>query len=310
MDRQNRWTHGAVEHRAKQVPFARPLVSVVIPTYRRLDLLDRCVAAVMHQRVSFAYEVLVVEDAGMSAAGMLALIRHHEQPAVITGRRLRYLRAGQPGSPAGPAAARNVGWRSAEGIIIAFTDDDTVPDPDWLASGVAAIDTGEAAAAFGLTTMPLPAVPTDYERNAAGLAGLGFITANCFVKRQALESIDGFDERYRAAWREDSDLYFTLLTAGMRVVPAPEAIVVHPIRPAPWGVSIGQQRKSQYNALLYKKYPALYRAQIQRWPPGHYYAIVISTVLAGIASVAGAGVIALFLATLAILWIMIFVWSA
>ena len=43
---------------------------------------------------------------------------------------LRYLR---PAEGRGPAAARNCGWHAARGALIAFTDDDTVPDRDWLA---------------------------------------------------------------------------------------------------------------------------------------------------------------------------------
>ena len=54
---------------------------------------------------------------------------------------------------------------------------------------------------------------------------------------------------------------------------APQAVVVHPVRPAAWGVSLGQQRKSMFNALLYQKHPQLYRCRIQPGPPWHYYRI-------------------------------------
>src|SRR5207244_12953942 len=57
-------------------------------------------------------------------------------------------------------------------------------------------------------------------------------------------------------------------------VDAPDAVVVHPLRPASWGVSLRQQRKSMFNALLYKKHPRLYREKIQAAPPWHYYGIV------------------------------------
>jgi hypothetical protein len=69
-------------------------------------------------------------------------------------------------------------------------------------------------------------------------------------------------------------LHFALRHAGERLVHAPGAVVVHPIRPARWGVSLGQQRKSQFNALLYKKHPTLYRERIQAAPPWRYYAII------------------------------------
>ena len=68
-------------------------------------------------------------------------------------------------------------------------------------------------------------------------------------------AIGGFDERFPEAWREDSDLQFTLLEQGYTIKPAPQAVVTHPVRPAPWGVGLKMQRKSQFEALLYKKHP-------------------------------------------------------
>jgi hypothetical protein len=56
--------------------------------------------------------------------------------------------------------------------------------------------------------------------------------------------------------------------------------VVHPVRPAPWGISLWQQRKSQFNALLYKKHPQLYRERIPTGSSYHYYAILTALLLA------------------------------
>jgi GT2 family glycosyltransferase len=119
--------------------------------------------------------------------------------------------------------------------------------------------------------VPLGANPTDYERNAASLEVGQFVTANCFYRKSVLEHIGGFDERFRAAWREDTDVFFSLLEEGCHLVSSSEAVVYHPPREAPWGVSLRQQRKSQFNALLYKKHPALYRQRIQPSPPWSYY---------------------------------------
>ena len=135
-------------------------------------------------------------------------------------------------------------------------------------------------AVTGRVVVPLPEAPTDYERDAAGLEGGEFVTANCFVRREILEQVGGFDERFSSAWREDSDLHFTLLRHGGRIVRVPSALVVHPVRPAHWGVSLNQQRKSLFNALLYKKHPRLYRQRIRPWPPWDYYAILIALSLA------------------------------
>jgi GT2 family glycosyltransferase len=107
-----------------------------------------------------------------------------------------------------------------------------------------------------------------------------FVTANAFCRRDVLAAVGGFDERFTAAWREDSDLHFRLLETGGKVLKAPDAVVVHPVRPAPWGVSLRQQRKVLFDALLYKKHPRLYRRRIRPRPLWDYYAIVACLVLA------------------------------
>jgi len=131
--------------------------------------------------------------------------------------------------------------------------------------------------------VPCPNSPTDYERDAAGLATAGFVTANCFERRQALEAVGGFDEQFELAWREDSDLYFSLLEHRKRVVYTREALVIHPIRAAQWGVSLRQQRKSLFDALLYKKHPELCRRH--SIPSVRlYYGIVLALLAAALLS--------------------------
>jgi glycosyltransferase involved in cell wall biosynthesis len=257
-----------------------PRVSVVVPTYRRADFLDRCLTALVAQDFDPAeYEIVVADDAAGDdtrrqveawAARSAVAIRY----IPVTGRH-------------GPAAARNAGWRAARAEIIAFTDDDCVPDPRWLKAGIAALAPG-VAALWGRMRVPLPDRPTDYERNEAGLERAGFVTANCFCRRRALEDVGGFDERFTMAWREDSDLHFTLVEKGYAVEPAPAALVVHPVRPARWGVSVSQQRKAVFNALLYKKHPALYRQNIQSRPPLLYYAIALALAAAVVGAALGA----------------------
>jgi len=227
-----------------------PVVSVVVPTCGRPELLSRCLAALEAQSLpAERFEIIVVDD--------------------TRSRR-------------GPAAARNKGWRRARADIIAFTDDDTVPDPRWLENGLAAFTAG-VDAACGRLVMPIPPTPTDYERNESGLERAEFITANCFVRKAALERVGGFDESFRLPWREDSDLQFRLLKAGCRVVRAGDAVVVHPVRPAPWGVSLRQQRKVMFDALLFRKHPELYRERIRRAPRWDYY-LAVASLLLGVVS--------------------------
>lgn len=242
-------------------------VSVVVPTYRRPELLDRCLAALAAQDLPAAdYEVIVADNAGSDDTRRQAEAWAARAPAAfrwVDGSHAR-----------GPAAARNAGWRAARGDVIAFTDDDCVPDPGWLSAVLAGMGEGRAAG-WGAIHMPLPERPTDYERNESGLERAEFATANCFCRRDVLAEVGGFDERFATAWREDADLFLTLLEKGYKVERVPAARVVHPVRPARWGVSLAQQRKSAFNALLYKKHPRLYRQRIQPAPPWHYYGAVL-----------------------------------
>jgi glycosyltransferase involved in cell wall biosynthesis len=246
-------------------------VSVVVPTYQRPEMLERCLAALLAQEFDpAAYEVIVADDAACEQTRQLVVGAAQAYPSGCPRPCVRYIALA---GAHGPAAARNAGWRAARGPIIAFTDDDCIPDPNWLAAGLAALAGGQAAAS-GRIIVPLAARPTDYEQNVAWLEHAEFATANCLCRRDALAAIGGFDDRFTAAWREDSDLHFALLERNERIVRAPAAIVIHPVRPGRWGVSLAQQRKSMFNALLYKKHPALYRQRIQAWPPWQYYGIV------------------------------------
>jgi len=240
-------------------------VSVVIPTRGRPELLRRCLDALLAQDFDNAYEVVVVDDGDDPSTGQLIV------GLDPSGRCIRRLATS---TPRGPAAARNIGWRAASGQIVAFTDDDCIPHRHWLQNGLAAFTDGIAAAS-GSILVPLPENPTDYERNAHGLQYSEFATANCFYRRDILDEAGGFDERFTAPWREDSDLHFRMIARNARLGRAMGAIVSHPLQDPPFAVSVRQQRKSMFNALLYKKHPELYRRRIQPAPPWQYYTIVL-----------------------------------
>ena len=267
-----------------------PRVSVVVATYERPDLLLRCVDALLAQVLPPAWFEVVIVDDGSSRqtrerviAELSARRRHGHAPTL----RFLWLSTNR-----GPAAARNHGILAARGDVIAFTDDDTVPCANWLAHGLREIERGADAVA-GKVDVPLPAVPTDYERDAAGLAHAAFVTANCFVRREMLAAIGGFDERFKFAWREDTDLFFRLRASGAIVARAPDARVLHPVRPARFGVSVGQQRKVMFDALLYKKFPRGYRRYIRPHPPWSYYAAVAAGACTIVNALAGSRALAL-----------------
>jgi glycosyltransferase involved in cell wall biosynthesis len=279
-----------------------PRISVVIPTFKRPDLLCRCLAAVLAQRLErAAFEVIVVDD-GQTADTQAVVDAFRTRPDAPV---LRYIR---PRQGQGPAVARNVGWRAAYGRVIAFTDDDTVPDPDWLAHGERALVAG-LVAVCGRVSVPRPEsrngdLPTDHELMTRGLETAEFVTANAFVRRSALLAVGGFDERFRRAWREDSDLQFRLLRDAGPVGRSDDAVVLHPVRPERWGVCLRQQKNVFFDALLYKKHPRLYRERILRRPPWDYYGIVALTLAAPalwMADIAGSAATSLALALVGVL---------
>lgn len=245
-------------------------ITVVIPTYQRPLLLQNCLKALAQQSLNkSAFEVIVVSDGP------------DEQTAELVGKfksegNFKYLHLLEK---RGPAAARNLGWLCARAPVIAFTDDDTLPDRHWLESFLQMADASQAQAFSGRMVVPRSARPTDYEQNTANLETADFVTANCACTKQALIATGGFDERFSMAWREDSDLEFRLISHHIPILKVESAMVVHPVREARWGVSIKEQKKTLYNALLYRKHPKLYRRRIQMQPPYLYYLIVFGFII-------------------------------
>jgi glycosyltransferase involved in cell wall biosynthesis len=247
-------------------------LSVIIATYKRPTLLDRCLRALINQSVDYnLYEIIVVSDGS-------------DKQTVESVNKVKQEYSSRPAihcfaldTKRGPAAARNLGWQRAKGKLILFTDDDCIPLFYWLQFYENAYmqSRKEEVAFAGKVKVPLPANPTDFEKNTALLERGDFVTANCACTKKALERIGGLDEDFTMAWREDSALQFDLLENGIPVIRVDEAVVVHPVRTAPWGVSIKEQKKSMFNPLLYKKHPRLYKQKIRNWPSLHYYGIIL-----------------------------------
>lgn len=117
---------------------ATPLVSVVVPTYKRPALLDRALESVRRQTYT-NWEVLVVDDNAPTSPGRMEtevfMERYADEP------RIKYVKHEEN---RGGSAARNTGIRDSQGSFVAFLDDDDEWLPHKLAVQVAQLSTAEA----------------------------------------------------------------------------------------------------------------------------------------------------------------------
>lgn len=157
------------------------------------------------------------------------------------------------GRGAGPAAARNLGWRRGSAEWVEFLDDDVVPEDDW--GRAIEIDLTSSDECVGgvdgriRIPLPRPDAPTDWERNVRGLQSAAWATADMAYRRRTLEDVGGFDERFPYAYREDADLGLRVLADGYRITRGSRR-VLHPAGPADWWVSVRLQRNNAVDPLM------------------------------------------------------------
>lgn len=216
-------------------------VSIVIPAYQAAATLAECLhAAVAQSLPRERYEIIVVDDGSTDATASIA--------EGVPGVRL----VRQPN--AGAAAARNHGWRVADGEWIAFLDSDCVPSRGWLAALLGAVRRdatkrpalGAAGKTLGLrsTTEAARFVDLtgglDAERYLAHPQWPFAPSDNLLYRRDALAACNGFDERF--VTYEACDLHTRLRESdGGAFLYVPRAVVFHHHR-ASWRAYWRQQR--------------------------------------------------------------------
>jgi glycosyltransferase involved in cell wall biosynthesis len=198
-----------------------PFVSVVVPVRGEAPGLDACVGALALQTWPADRREVIVVDNGASVA---------HRPGV------RVVREEGEGS----YAARNRGIAEARGEVIAFTDADCVPAPDWIERGVGVLRSEPAAGLVAgriRITFLDPARPTAVERYeaASSFRQEHYVrrrrfgaTANVFTTRAVLGKVGAFDARLNSLG--DVDWGVRVHEAGFRLVYAEDARVDHPAR--------------------------------------------------------------------------------
>lgn len=207
---------------------ARPVVSVIIPVRDDAAGLRACLEALAAQDLPAAQREILVVDNG-SAEDLSGAI-----PPGLAG--VRVLREERPGS----YAARNLGLRHAQGQVLAFTDADCRPAPDWLSTAVAALRTDpEMGAMAGRVevfpaTADRPRMAERYEMRFAFPQELYVrdhrygVTANLVARREVMDRVGPFDATLASGG--DLDWGRRAHAAGYRITYRPDVVVRHPAR--------------------------------------------------------------------------------
>lgn len=216
---------------------ALPSISVAVCTRDRPDDLERCLGALQRTLWMDEQEIVVVDSCSAGDATRLVCEGHP---------RVRYVREGRPGLD----IARNRALRESRGEIVAFTDDDAMPDPDWLRSLQRGFRHARTLCVTGLT---LPAeLETDAQRwfESTNGFGRGFLPrlfdgishdsfdvaragagVNMALRRTVLDLIGAFDEALDAGTPTrsggDHDMFTRILAAGYCIAYEPSAICWH-----------------------------------------------------------------------------------
>jgi GT2 family glycosyltransferase len=232
-------TQAAVDLTAvpRQQPAAEPQLSVVIPTYRRFDLLEGCLASVRRALASLETpEVIVVVDGCADEAANRVRDLDPEADVVPLPERVGFTQA------------VSNGLSRCSGDWIALLNDDVVVEPDslrvLLETGLSAPDIGSVAPQVRFFDRPAIINSAGLEIDRLGvafdrLAGsdlsesgeepvevFGVSAGAALYRRLMLEELGGFDETF-VAYMEDADLSWRARMHGWRAMYEPRAVVFH-----------------------------------------------------------------------------------
>jgi GT2 family glycosyltransferase len=230
-----------------------PRISAVVCSYNGSRTIRECLEGLM--RIEYPnFEVIVINDGSTDAT---AAIASEYNCRVITTPN------------AGLSSARNKALQVADGEIIAFLDDDTIPDRHWLKYIAAAFrETNHAAVGGPNIAPPSSNMIADCVDNAPGGPVHVLITdeqaehlpgCNLAIRKSCLEAVGGFDPTFRVAG-DDVDLCWRLRQHGWTLGFCAGAALLHHRRHTIRGYWKQQLGYGKAEALLERKWPDKYNS--------------------------------------------------
>jgi len=212
-------------------------VSVIIPTHNRSQVLLRCLTALIEQRqdVPGSLEIVVVDDG--STDGTAEAVNRFSEGCPVELRLVRL------DSQRGPAAARNRGITAARSPTVIFIGDDIIPQPGFLRQhcSVHRRFRGGNIAVLGHTTWHPELEITPFMRwleesgtqfdygyvTRYGPTWQHFYTSNISLRRRFMLENGVFDEEFKHAAMEDTELGFRLFSRGLKIIYCRDALAYH-----------------------------------------------------------------------------------
>ncbi|MBT3641763.1 MAG: glycosyltransferase [Euryarchaeota archaeon] len=195
-------------------------VDVVIPTFRRPAKLAKCLESLSKQTVS-PNSIEVIDDSETDY---------------------------------GPGISRNIGWKRGNADAVAFLDDDCIAPENWIETIQEILENPDIGGIEGAMTTQDSLGNTISYNPPNRFKWDRFKTANLIIRREALEIVNGFDERY-FLHREDTDLAWKVIDAGYSIVWSSKCIMHHPEPLGSMGIYAPYPRSEQ---LLYRCNPKKY----------------------------------------------------
>lgn len=228
-------------------------VSVVIPAYNAQGTIAQAVEHSLAQaKGPMEVEVVVVDDGSIDETAMIA-----------ESAGARVIRQ----ENAGPAAARNRGWKSATGQVICFTDSDCIPTAGWienLLEGFTDSQVGAVAGSYEITNSKSwlahwvhQEIIERHKRMPSFVRAFG--SYNVAIPPYVLQASGGFDPAYAQASGEDNDLSYRITKMGWHIAFRPQAKVAHYHPERVWQYLMEQYRHGFWRAKLYKDHPDMVR---------------------------------------------------
>lgn len=197
------------------------MISVVIPAHNSEKTIEKAVEGCLSQ----AYdkdnlEIVVVDDGSTDKTGEVA----KQYP-------VKYIYQ----ENAGPAAARNTGWKNARGEVVCFTDSDCVPEKDWVSrivQGFSSMDISGVGGSYSIAnpeSLLARCVHQEIVERHRKMSGeVDFLGSfNVSYRKKVLEEVGGFNEEFKKASGEDNDLAYRIRKKGYKLIFDKEIKVAH-----------------------------------------------------------------------------------